>query len=262
MAAATILDFWNCEILLAIWVQRVETHQLAKFHQNWSNGCEDIKIFWFFKMASSAILDCRIRKNFIDWRCSEAQTNHCTKFHQNRSFRCGDIAIYRIFKMAAAAILDFMYREILLATGNQMVEAHQHAKFGQNWSIGCEDIKILLFFKMAAVRHLGSFLGVFEPPTVKWVLGGLYLSAKFDYDRWSSFYNMNISISHTFGWKMLIHAPKIVFWGQFDPLNGLQYQPKPKRHTLAGIRVIWVIKCENVVKRSELYVSCLKKGYK
>jgi len=32
---------------------------------------------------------------------------------------------------------------------------------------------------------------------------------------------------------MPIHAPKIGVLGQFDPLNGLQYQPKPKRHTLA-----------------------------
>jgi len=31
MAAAAILDFWNCEVLLAIGVERVETHQRAKF---------------------------------------------------------------------------------------------------------------------------------------------------------------------------------------------------------------------------------------
>ena len=40
------------EILLAIRVQRVETHQRAKFRQTWSIGCEDIKIFRFFKMAA------------------------------------------------------------------------------------------------------------------------------------------------------------------------------------------------------------------
>jgi len=39
---------------------------------------------------------------------------------------------------------------------------------------------------------------------------------------------MHISISGTFGWKMPIHARKIGLLGQFDPLNGLQYQPKPK----------------------------------
>ena len=28
-------------------------------------------------------------------------------------------------------------------------------------------------------------------------------------------------------------APKIGVLGHLDPLNGLQYEPKPKRHTLA-----------------------------
>jgi len=47
--------------------------------------------------------------------------------------------------------------------------------------------------------------------------------------------------------KCLFMPPKLCFFGQFDPLNGLQYQPKPKRHTLAWVRVIWAIKRENVV---------------
>jgi len=37
----------------------VETHQRAKFRQNWSIGCEYIKIFRFFTMAAVAILDFR-----------------------------------------------------------------------------------------------------------------------------------------------------------------------------------------------------------
>jgi len=66
---------------------------------------------------------------------------------------------------------------------------------------------------------------------------GLYHSAKFGYDRCSSFYNMNISIFGTFGWEMHIHAPKIGVFGQFDPLNRLQYQPKPKKaHTCVSPR--------------------------
>jgi len=43
---------------------------------------------------------------------------------------------------------------------------------------------------------------------------------------------MNISIFGLFGWKMPIHAPKIGVFGQFDPLNGLKYQPKPKKGNL------------------------------
>ena len=55
------------------------------------------------------------------------------------------------------------------------------------------------------------------------------MSDKFGHDRCSSFYNMNISIFGPFSWKMPIHAPKIGVFGQFDPLNGLQYQAKPKK---------------------------------
>jgi len=57
--------------------------------------------------------------------------------------------------------------------------------------------KILRFFKMAAVRHLGFVWGIFGPTTVS--IWGLYHSAKFDYDRYSIFYNMNISIFSPFG---------------------------------------------------------------
>ena len=79
-------------------------HQHAKYSQNLSISCKDIKIFQFFKMVDAAILDFQICKiSFADsfW------THHRAKWRQNRSFRCGDIAIFRIFKMAAAAILDF-----------------------------------------------------------------------------------------------------------------------------------------------------------
>jgi len=54
------------------------------------------------------------------------------------------------------------------------------------------------------------------------ILGGLYHSAKFDYDQCSSFYNMSVSIVGVFGWKTPIHTPKIGVLGQFDPQNGLQ----------------------------------------
>jgi len=77
------------------------------------------------------------------------------------------------------------------------------------------------------------------------------------HSRATCFYNMSISIFGTFGWKIPIHAPKIGFFGQFDPINGLQYQPKSKRHTLPWVRVIWATKHENVVSR--LTIS-LKRG--
>jgi len=49
---------------------------------------------------------------------------------------------------------------------------------------------------------------------------------------------MNISIFGAFEWKMPIHAHEIGFLGQFDPPNWLQCQSKPKRHTLAWVRII------------------------
>jgi len=100
--------------------------------------------------------------------------------------------------------------------------------------IGQSVVKILRFFDFSRWRP-SAILDLFGAYLVHLhrVLGGLYHSAKFGYDRCSSLYNMNISIFGTFGWKIPIHAPKIGVFGQFDPINGLQCQPKPKRHTLA-----------------------------
>jgi len=81
--------------------------------------------------------------------------------------------------------------------------------------------KILRFFDFSQWRLsaiLDSFGGIFGQPTVS-TCGSLCHSVKFGYDQCSSFYNMNISIFDAFAWKMPIHAPKIGFFGQFDPLN-------------------------------------------
>jgi len=74
---------------------------------------------------------------------------------------------------------------------------------------------------------LDLFGGTFGPFTER-VLRGLYHSAKFGYDRYSSFDNMNVLIFCAFGCKTPIDDPKIGVLWQFDPINGLQYQPKPK----------------------------------
>ena len=78
-------------------------HQHAKFRHNRSIGCEDIKIFPFFKMTAAAILDFRNREFLFTVGIWRVQAHHCTKFRQNRSFRCGDIAIFRFFKMAGVS---------------------------------------------------------------------------------------------------------------------------------------------------------------
>jgi len=62
---------------------------------------------------------------------------------------------------------------------------------------------------------------------------GVSHSEKFGYDRCSDFYNMNVSIFGAFGWKTPTHSLKIGVLELFDPTNGLQYEPNPKRHTLA-----------------------------
>jgi len=96
--------------------------------------------------------------------------------------------------------------------------------------IGQSVAEILRFFNFSKWRPsviLDLFGAYLDNP--HWVLMGLYHSAKFGYDRWSSFYNMNISIFGTFGWKIPIHAPKIGVLGQFDLLNGPQYQLRPKK---------------------------------
>jgi len=109
-------------------------------------------------------------------------------------------------------------------------------------------VETLQFFEFSKWRP-SAILDLFEAylDHPQRVIGGLYHSAKFGYDWCSSFYNMNILTFGTFGRKMPIHAPKIVVLGHFDPLDGLKYQPKLKRHTLAWVHLIWAIKRENVV---------------
>ena len=216
MTATAILDFRNREILLAIGMQRIGMHQHARVRQNWSIGCNDIKIFWFLNMAAAATLDCRIDQIILADGVWRAKTHHFTKYRQNRSFRCRDIAIFRIFKMAAATIWDFWNRAILLANGSRESRHIRHAKFCQNRSIGCEDIKIFRFIKMAAVRHLGFVWGTFGPPTVS-TFGSLSLCKIWLWLIQYSFYNMNISICGAFGWKMPIYAPKLGFLDYLIP---------------------------------------------
>jgi len=147
--------------------------------------------------------------------------------------------------MTATAILDYWNRIILLAIGVQRVETHQNAKVRQNRSIGWKDIKIFSIFKDGGRPpswiHLGHIW-----TTHNEYFGSLISPQNLVMIDAVIFYNMNISIFGALSWKMNIHAPKM-FFGQFDPLNGLQYQPKPKKHTILWVHIIWAIKHENVV---------------
>jgi len=113
---------------------------------------------------------------------------------------------------------------LLGSRGSRCINLPNFVKIGQSVA------KILRFFNFSRWRPsaiLDLFGAYLDHP--QWVLVGLYHCAKFGYDRCSSFYNMNISIFGTFGWKMPIHAPQIGVSEHFDLLNGLQYQPKPKK---------------------------------
>jgi len=107
------------------------------------------KILWFFKMAASAILDCRIHKILLAVGVWRTRMHHFTKFRQNRSFRCRDILICQIFKMATAAILDFLNREILLVLGSRVWRRISMPNFVK---IGQPVAKILRFFDFSRWR--------------------------------------------------------------------------------------------------------------
>jgi len=83
-------------------------HQRAKFCQNRSIGCEDIKIFRFFDMAAAAILDFQICEILLADGVWGAQSHNCTKFRQYRSFRIGDNAIFLNFQDDRRRDLGFL----------------------------------------------------------------------------------------------------------------------------------------------------------
>ena len=75
--------------------------------------------------------------------------------------------------------------------------------------------------------------------------GGLYHCAKFGSNQRSSFDNMHGFRFHQLGWKTPIHAPKIVFLGDFDPLNGETYQRNRQKAHPWQKDVIWRIDRQN-----------------
>ena len=109
------------------------------------------------------------------------------------------------------------------------VKVLRHAKFGRNRSNHGGDMAIFGFSKMAAVRHLRLVMRVFGPP--QRAFGGLYHCAKFGWNRYSSFDNMQVLLFRDLGLKMPIHAPKIGVFGGFDPLNGEAISSRPPKGT-------------------------------
>jgi len=130
--------------------------------------------------------------------------------------------ILRFFQDGTCHQLGFRIPKILLADGVRRAETHHHAKFRQSHLSVANILQFFNFFFQD---------GSHPPSWTRWrpsnvldlfraylnhaqrVLGGLYHSAKFGYDRCSSFDNMNVSIFGTFGWKTPIHAQKFGLWG-------------------------------------------------
>ena len=220
MAANAILDFWNRKILLAIGVERVETHQHAKLCQNWSIGCEDIYIFQFFKMAATVIWIVEFSKFYLLAVFGGAIRITVPNFVQNRFFCCGDIAIFFQFSRwpppPSWIFETAKFYWSLGSRGSRRICAPNFVKICQSVA------KILRFFDFTRWRPsaiLDLFGAYLDHP--QWVLVDRYHSAKFGYDRCSSCYNMNISIFDAFGWKMPIHALKIGgFWAIWSPKWG------------------------------------------
>jgi len=158
-----ILYFCNRKILLSIWVERVETHQHAKFRQNRSIGCTDIKIFQFLRWRLPPSLIVEFAKFYWLTVSGRRSLYHISSKSVIPLRRYCD---FSNFQNDHCRHLDYWNREILLVIWIHTFETHLHTKFCQNRLLSCEDIKILCFFKMAAVRHLGLAWGIFGPPTV------------------------------------------------------------------------------------------------
>jgi len=63
-AAAAILDFLNCDILLAIWVEKVETHQPPNFVKIGQSVVKVLRFFVFFQDGGRHDLGLSNSRNF------------------------------------------------------------------------------------------------------------------------------------------------------------------------------------------------------
>ena len=87
--------------------------------------------------------------------------------------------------------------------------------------IGPAIAKIFLRWRPSAILDLQN--AYLDRP--RRALSGFYRCAKFGWNRWSSFDDMQVFVFCTFGLKMPIQAPKIGVLGEFDPL----YQRNPQK---------------------------------
>ena len=136
----------------------------------------------------------------------------------------------------------------------QRTEASDHIYFSQRPFINVWRFFIFSRWRPSAI--LNWFYACWDHP--RRVLGGLCDCAKFGCNRCRNFDSMQILIFCTLSLKMPIHAPKIVFLGDFAPKMGSSMNETPKRHILGRKHVVWRIDRQNrsTFARSSFLLSC------
>ena len=97
MVAGTILDFLNSQFLLACEIWRVELHQCATCHQNWSILSGHITVFLLFKMSATN-LEFQKFLNFIGWRGSKGRDASFCQISSNFVNRLQSYCDFSIFQ--------------------------------------------------------------------------------------------------------------------------------------------------------------------
>ena len=177
------------------------------------------------------------------------------------SFRCWDITIFFQFSRWLPLpswifeIVKFYW--LLGCRGSSRIGMPNFVKIGQSVA------KILTFVDFTRWRP-SAILDLFEAylDHQQWVFGGLYHSAKFGYDRWSSFYNNE----HFNIWPLWLEnaysRPENWGFGAIWSHNRAAISTKAKKaHPCVSPR-FWAIKRVNLSRSLACRSVSLKKGYK
>jgi len=117
--------------------------------------------------------------------------------------------------------------------------ACSESQYASTCQIVCQSVELLRrygrFSRWRPSAVLDLFYVYLDHPRRAFV--GLCHCAKFGWNRCSSFDNMPVLMFCDFGLKMPIHAPIWVVFGEFDPLDGTQFQPISQKFNLRIIAV-------------------------
>jgi len=99
MAAVRHLRPLNVRNFINRYGSEANMRYLAKFCADWSNRCQDMAVFRFFKMVAVLHVGFLKERNFIClYTVQRVNMRRRAKFHADRSNMCGDIAVFRFFK--------------------------------------------------------------------------------------------------------------------------------------------------------------------